>query len=148
MKKHKSNFRKLTKVIGVSIICSLLAYGCSNQSEPVKSVSPIEAKDLLATNANAMILDVRTPEEFALSHIEGAININIYDQDFAERAATLDRDKTYIVHCAANVPAGRSEKSLEILSELGFQRLVSLEGGFTAWSGEGLEVTTNTIQSQ
>ena len=45
------------------------------------------------------MLDVRTPEEFAEGHVEGATLIDFYEPDFAERIAALDRDATYVVYC-------------------------------------------------
>jgi rhodanese-related sulfurtransferase len=84
-----------------------------------------------------IVLDVRTPEEYVVGHIQEAVNINIAEADFSERVSKLDRDKTYIVHCSANVKNGRTAKSLEIMSSLGFGKLLNLEGGIAAWEQSG-----------
>jgi len=54
------------------------------------------ARDLVTQDETVIVLDVRTPEEYAMGHIEGALNINIAEADFSERVSKLDRDKTYI----------------------------------------------------
>lgn len=45
------------------------------------------------------VIDVRTPEEFAAGHVEGAINVNLQDPAFATRIAELDKNDTYLVYC-------------------------------------------------
>ncbi|MEM6633951.1 MAG: rhodanese-like domain-containing protein [Bacteroidota bacterium] len=119
----------------------ILLYSCAPQSQPkgqIDHANVATVVELLDQNENAVVLDVRTPEEFTAGHIEGAININIYDDDFPEKVAKLDRDKTYVVHCAANVENGRSAKSLDIMDGLGFTSLISMDGGFAAWQQDSL----------
>ncbi len=87
-----------------------------------------------------VVLDVRTPQEVAMGRIPGSININIADPDFAKQVAKLDPSKTYMVHCAAGSPGGRSRRSLEALQELGVEKVYHLEGGFNGWKQSGNEV--------
>lgn len=87
-------------------------------------------------------LDVRSPEEAAAGHIPGSININIADPEFAAQVAKLDSSKTYMVHCQAGSPGGRSRQSLEALETLGVGKVYHLEGGFMGWSNAGNEVAT------
>lgn len=82
---------------------------------------------------NAIILDVRTPEEFGLGHLEGAVNINWYDVDFQDKAAGLDRKKTIYVYCKAG---GRSAKATDVMRKMGFADVVNLEGGFDAYTAQ------------
>ncbi len=95
------------------------------------------AATFLAENADAIVLDVRTPKEFAEGHVEGAVNINFRDEDFAEQLTRLDTSKTYLVHCQSG---GRSTKSLPILERAGFTNVVHLDGGFRAWKKSGQPV--------
>ena len=92
-----------------------------------------EAAKLVRKN-KVVVLDVRTPGEFAAGHIAGAINIDFQNGDFSERLGKLDRDKSYLVHCAVG---GRSTKALPQLSKLGFKHVVHLDGGFKAWQAAG-----------
>src|SRR5438876_5538852 len=54
------------------------------------------------------VLDVRTAKEFDARHIPGAVNIDVNSPEFEKRVAELDRDKTYLVHCASGVRSVRA----------------------------------------
>jgi len=84
-----------------------------------------------------VILDVRSPEEFAEGHIPGAINVP-YDQVGA-RLGSLEpyRDAEVVVYCRTGRRAGVAE---EVLREAGFESVVDLEGHMTGWSEAGLPV--------
>lgn len=89
------------------------------------------------TNTNAVVLDVRTPEEYAKGHLPGAVLLDFKAADFATKLGALDPKKTYLVHCASG---GRSAKACEQMYELGFPRVANLEGGFKAWEAAGKPV--------
>jgi rhodanese-related sulfurtransferase/thioredoxin-related protein len=84
-----------------------------------------------------VILDVRTPAEFAAGHIPGAINLDVTASDFQAKAAALDRSKTYLVHCASGV---RSARACDKLKHLDFPNLYNLPAGFRAWAKAGKPV--------
>ena len=105
------------------------------------SIDVNAAQDFVATHEDAIVIDVRTPAEYEMSHITNAVNVNVQDDSFAQTAATLDPDKTYIVHCTKNPADGRSSRALETLRELGFTNLYSLEGGYVAWKEAELPLT-------
>ncbi len=86
--------------------------------------------DRLRGQSNAVVLDVRTPEEFAAGHLPGAGLLDIKGTNFLSALNNLDRSKLYLVNCAAG---GRSSRACQNLSTLGFSNVVNLEGGFTAW---------------
>ena len=77
-----------------------------------------------------LILDVRSPEEFAEGHLEGAINQNIKADNFSDNINKYDRNKPVFVYCRAGV---RSNRAAEKLSELGFKKIYDLEGGILNW---------------
>jgi phage shock protein E len=97
----------------------------------------VEQFDKLRQNTNAVVLDVRTPKEFAAGHIPGATNIDWNGADFATRAAALDKSKTYLVHCAVG---GRSAKASDKMTALQFTNVHNLEGGMKAWEKAGKPV--------
>lgn len=103
----------------------------------VEHVDATKAADLLSAKTNIVVLDVRTPREFKGGHIAGATNINFNADNFSKSLEKLDRNKTYLVHCAAG---GRSTKSLDVLRKLGFRSIVHLDGGFSAWEAAGKPV--------
>lgn len=83
------------------------------------------------------VLDVRTPEEFAAGHLKGAKNVDFNEDDFEKQLSTLDRNKTWLVHCAAG---GRSTRSLKLLDKLGFKSVIHLDEGYKGWTAAGLPV--------
>jgi len=83
------------------------------------------------------VLDVRTADEFAKSHIPGAVNLDYNSPTFQKQVAELDRNKTYLVHCAGGV---RSSKACTVMDKLEFKHLVNLEPGFRAWEKAGKPV--------
>jgi rhodanese-related sulfurtransferase len=106
----------------------------------VKHVTSAEAKVLLAENGDIVILDVRTPEEFADGHLPNAVNVDFRANDFAQRIAELDREKTYLVHCQSG---GRSGKSLDAFGALLFKNIVHLDDGYGGWVKADGETTTD-----
>ncbi|CAM3947018.1 rhodanese-like domain-containing protein [Flavobacterium sinopsychrotolerans] len=86
---------------------------------------------------NAVILDVRTEDEFNEGFIANAINIDIHrGQDFVNEIETLDKSKNYYVYCRSGM---RSAKACEIMNQLGFENAYNLIGGITEWDGEVIE---------
>lgn len=101
----------------------------------VKHTTGKDAKALLdAKDAKILVIDVRTPAEYAEGHIAGARNINFNGADFAEKLGAVDRKQTVLVHCARG---GRSTSSLEVFKKLGFKKVIHLDGGFTDWVKAG-----------
>lgn len=91
----------------------------------------------MADDKQNVILDVRTPDEFQTGHIPGAVNLDVTASDFEVKAALLDRNKTYLVHCASGV---RSARACDKLNHLDFLNLYNLPGGFRAWTKAGKPV--------
>jgi phage shock protein E len=90
--------------------------------------------DKLRADKKAVVLDVRTPEEYSAGHIAGSTNIDFNADDFDKKISKLDKDKTYLVHCAAG---GRSARACSKLDKLKFEHLYNLEGGMGAWEKAG-----------
>ena len=100
----------------------------------VKNVKTEEASKLLQENKKVVVLDVRTPEEFADGHIAGAKNVDFLAPDFAKSLDSLDKSQTYLVHCAGG---GRSSKARDLMAGHHFLTIYHLEGGFNAWKEAG-----------
>ena len=99
-------------------------------------IDPAEFEKLAADKQH-VILDVRTPAEFADGHLAGAVNLDYRGKDFTEKLTALDRDKTYLVYCAVG---GRSTGACEKLSKLSFPRVYNLDGGIARWKREGKSI--------
>jgi len=88
----------------------------------------------LEADTNAVILDVRTEDEWNDGFIENAINIDIYKgQGFIYAVEELDKSKNYYVYCKAG---GRSQQACDIMNQLGFENTYNLVGGMLQWSGK------------
>ncbi|MGE3311790.1 MAG: rhodanese-like domain-containing protein [Limisphaerales bacterium] len=103
----------------------------------VQNVDAAGARQLLDTRKDVVVLDVRTPEEFAGGHIAGARNLDFNAPEFRDQLSQLDRGTTYLVHCAAG---GRSTRSLARFKDLGFKSVVHLDGGLNGWVQAGQAV--------
>ncbi len=110
-----------------------LSHADGPEQADVAKIDVNGAREYVTVRNDAVIMDVRTPAEYEMSHIPDAVNVNVQDDSFAATVAGLDRDKTYIVHCTKNPADGRSSRALVTLQELGFKNLYSLEGGYVAW---------------
>lgn len=82
----------------------------------------------------AIVLDVRTPEEFAKGHIPGAINADINAPDFTDKTASFSKSQTILVNCHAG---SRGAVASAALAKRGFKGVCNLEGGLDAWEKAG-----------
>ncbi len=130
---------------GLLILVSLLVVSLAQANDGVQdSATAIEvnaARKFVDEYEDVVIMDVRTPVEYEMSHITGSVNVNVQDESFETMVVALDPDKTYIVHCTKNPADGRSSRALETLKSLGFKHLYSLEGGYVAWKDAELPLT-------
>ncbi len=107
----------------------------------ITAISPKEAAGLIKDNLNNpdfLIIDVRTPAEFAEDHIANAVNIDYYSESFKDKLNNLDKDKTYLIYCRSG---NRSANTRKIMGEMGFTKVYDISGGIANWKSEGLPVT-------
>ena len=125
-------------LLAISFGLCVLAVSAADNSGPAP-IKHVDAKNAqkLVSRTNLVILDVRTPEEFKSFHIAGATNIDFHGANFEQRINSLDKSKTYLVHCASG---GRSTQSLKIFQKHDFQSICHLDGGINAWKNAGLPV--------
>lgn len=137
--------KQLLRYMSILLTTFLLSAASIQAEEQVanaiESIAVTSAKDYVSMNSDAVIMDVRTPAEFDMSHITGAMNLNVQDEDFASMVAGLDKEKTYLVHCTKNPADGRSSRALATMQSLGFRNLYSLEGGYLAWKDAELPLS-------
>lgn len=128
----------------LTCLAVLLVSGCAGgggtslKTQVIEDIAPQEAYALIQQNQDNpdfVILDVRTPEEYAGGHIARAVNLDYYAQTFQDELGKLDREKTYLVYCRT---AHRSGIAVEIMAKLGFGEVYNLEGGIVAWVAAGL----------
>lgn len=96
-------------------------------------IAPSELKQRLSRDrSRPLILDVRSPDEFAAGHIPAAVNIPL-DQLVA-RAATLEQDRLVVTVCGKG--GGRSSAAADLLIRAGFPTVAALSGGQKAWDDQ------------
>lgn len=120
----------------IAVVLTLISCQAQQKGQNVRLVPPAEFADNV-TAAKGQIIDVRTPKEYKSGHIEGAVNMHIYDKDFEQRVDTLKKDEPVYVYCKVG---GRSAEAVEILKSKGFTDIVELEGGIDAWNEAGKPV--------
>jgi len=103
---------------------------CTSQSSIVQSISVDQAKVLISDNIELIIVDARTPEEFAEGHLDKAINIDVKADHFKKEINKLSKDKSYLVYCRSGK---RSTKASNIMAQEGFNVLYNMDGGYLAW---------------
>lgn len=118
------------------VLTAATASGALAQTQPVAKPSPTttpaapltvpiaplpEVRQALQ-QPGAVLLDVRTPEEYAAGHLPGALNLNYRAPDVAEQLARLDPASTYVLYCASG---NRSSKTAALLQERGFRHVVN-----------------------
>jgi rhodanese-related sulfurtransferase len=122
---------KILKTLFLTFLCIGLSQNIIAQSKGViKNIEPAELKTALDNN-NIQLVDVRTPNEFKSGHINKALNINYYNQDFSTQIGKLNKSKPIYVYCRSGV---RSKYSSEILKKIGFKTIYNLKGGVLNWN--------------
>lgn len=86
-------------------------------------------------DSDAILIDVRRPEEIDQSKIEGAIELNFESANFASQINKLDRGKTYYIYCRTG---NRSAQAAQLMNDMGFESIIDLAGGIQSWTASGL----------
>lgn len=117
----------------ILVVASILALAsCASASATTTSNAQDFAEFI--SDKSVVILDVRTPDEFASGHIEGAINIDVESGNFESEIAGLDKNASYAVYCHSG---RRSAIATSKMAELGFTQLRDLDGGLESWTAAG-----------
>jgi phage shock protein E len=106
------------------------------------AVAPAAVAELAARADAPLVLDVRTPEEFAAGHVPGAILIP-HDQ-LSARLGELDRSRWVLVYCKSGRRAGIAE---ELLVKEGFE-VRQIEGSWLRWTAEGRPAETGATEAE
>ena len=110
----------------------------------IGNMAPKEYQENLKANNEIILIDVRTPQEYASGNIAKAKNIDFYSPDFADKISKLDRKRPIYLYCKSG---GRSGSALEILTKQGFSHAVNLQGGMMAWNQAQLPIETTNASS-
>ena len=119
------------------LLTVLLLAACGQDKENSQEViymniTAEEAKEIMDTQEGYIILDVRTPEEYADKHIPNAINVPNENIGTEEVPELPDKDQLILVYCRSG---NRSKQASEKLAALGYTRIVEF-GGINEWPGD------------
>jgi len=122
------------------LTCILAALGLTSAcGQQTYENTDVQGFAELTADSTVVILDVRTSDEFAEGHIQGAILIDQGQSDFVEKAkATLPTEKTIAIYCRTG---RRSSNAASKLAAVGY-KCVNLKGGIVAWKEAGKPVIT------
>jgi phage shock protein E len=133
--------RRIHTTIAVLVAAALILGACGDSGASTATKTRLEltsvsavADIVTAPPDNLVILDIRTPEEFATGHIPGAINIDYYSPDFEQKLRTLNLDVPYVMYCNSG---NRSANALPLMDSIGFEEVYELDGGIQAWYAAG-----------
>lgn len=133
----------LIRTRAVAALTALVAFvglsACSSGSDAVTDVSVADAATVLAA-PDVIVIDVRTPAEYASGHLADAVNIDIDDDGFDTQVGELAKDGTYLVYCHSG---NRSGVAADRMAELGFTTIYNLQGGVTDWTANGGQLVTS-----
>jgi len=145
-----SNLSKKEQHIGYSfginlglILCLYFGILNTNKAQIFDHLNVDQCDSLIKANTENpyfVILDVRRPSEYNPEHLVEAINRNYYDTDFLDQLDTLNKEKTYLIHCKSG---GRSGNTINHMEDLGFNEVYNMIGGIKAWNADSLPTTTD-----
>ncbi|HMQ47798.1 MAG TPA: rhodanese-like domain-containing protein [Saprospiraceae bacterium] len=125
---------KMTTIIIIAVVLLIavpfLMKAQSAASGAYQNIDVTEFTKMMKGN-NVVVLDVRTPQETTQGKIKGAKEINVFDPNFNQKIAALDKGKTYLVYCRSG---NRSARACSLMAKQGFENLFNLQGGYTAWT--------------
>ncbi len=147
-------FMRSLGLIVLLLVATLLAMvACGSKTSQIETPTPTttpttvlgyknltveETKSLIQENPDLVVLDVRTKEEYEISHLQNAILIPV--SELAGQLAELDKDKKILVYCNTGI---RSAMASKILVNNGFSSVYNMLGGIDDWIKAGYPVVLN-----
>ena len=102
----------------------------------VKELSVDEVQKLTSKNGKYLLLDVREKEEYREGHLEGSVSIPRGFLEMRVESAIPEKSKPIIAYCAGGV---RSLLAAKDMKEMGYQEIISMSGGYSAWKAAGYQ---------
>ena len=126
--------KKLLVLLAALLGVSLLA-ACGSSG----SVTTVDPQAFLSTakQQGVVVVDVRTPSEYAAGHVDGAINIDVEGGAFDAEIAKLDKNATYVVYCHSG---RRSGLATDAMAKAGFTHVYNLQGGISDLQSAGATI--------
>jgi thioredoxin len=134
-----------------TLLVLVCCFSCQSQSNNISSVTTANQQDFklvpaafqktINSTKDAVVMDVRTPDEFNSGGIANAVNVDFRDKYFETRVKDMDVNKIYFVYCLSG---GRSGNAADFMRKNGFKNVYELAGGMLAWNKAAMPVTQAT----
>lgn len=121
------------------LLAIALPFGSLAQ-EVIQTVPTGQFAQAMDSLNNYQLVDVRTRAEFKQGHIEGAKQHDVNGKRFKRQVNRLDRNQPVLLYCRTGK---RSHQAALTLQEMGFQKIINLDGGITDWVEDGYKVVRN-----
>jgi len=135
--RKQPNSRNRYIVVGVALVLIIAAvlFASRGTTSAAQHISPADYQSQFITNGTShMLIDVRTPDEFATGHIHGAVNISV--DTLQSHLDEVPRDIPVVVYCHSG---NRSGQAAQILTQAGYSSLYDL-GGINTWEAQGFPI--------
>lgn len=113
---------------------ALLLTGACGGSSDLDTAIVSTSEVARSVESGAVLIDVRSPEEFAAGALDGALNIDVNGAEFEDRISELDRDAAYVIYCRSG---SRAATAIDQMADLGFTDVVN-GGAYDALAAEGI----------
>lgn len=131
-----------------TVLFLLLAFFSCQTNTAQEKGGTIEATDFknkIEAGGDIQIIDVRTPEEFAGGHLEGAILMNFNSSDFQKAIGTLDKNKPTYIYCLSG---GRSGSAYNTMLDKGFKEVYNMKGGILSWKKNNFPLAGSSASNE
>jgi phage shock protein E len=128
----------MKRLFAVLILSSVALTACGSSGGNVTNLNVNDFASKIK-DTSVILIDVRTPAEFAAGHIEGALNIDFESGTFASDIQKLDKTESYAVYCRSG---NRSGQATTLMSKDGFTSIFNLSGGVIDWANAGQALVT------
>ncbi len=128
----------MKKLYSIALAVILLS-SCSNGLSGQNKLSPTAFAAKIKAAPKAVILDVRSADEYASGHVANALNYEWNGAQFAQQIASLDQSKPVFVYCLSG---RRSASAANKMRADGFKMVYEMDGGMSGWSAAQLPETT------
>lgn len=131
---HSKRVRK--QVLIPLLLITILFPACKHDNyDVIQSLTATSFSKKLEESADAIIIDVRTREEFDKGHLLGAINLDWNGHDFKKNITQLEKTNPVFLYCLSDA---RSSAAAKMLARQGFAEIYELRGGILKWRAAGL----------
>lgn len=128
------------RLVAIGAIALVTLSGCANEAADSSASAAAPTSSSAQSVQIGTLINVRTAEEYAAGHLEGAINIDVTASDFQEKIADLDKSATYTLYCRSGK---RAEQAAEIMRDAEFADVTNAGGYEEASSALDLPIVTD-----